>query len=445
MQRRKIYILDTNILIQTYGKAITGFDDNYVIITHTTIEELDDLKTRTGETGYAARECNRIIKELCNKGDISKGVKINEKGSFRIELNGIDIENLPEGWTLDKPDNRIISTAISIKNSHSKTKTILVTNDGNMYIKAKLAGIEVQDYKNDRVSSEKLYTGRQIVLTSSEAINELYFNGLLNLSDNKYEFKFEEDPVENQYIRLEDMESLTNQTKKSALAVYKEGSIILLDQKRKVGVKTKNEGQVFALDALLDPDVPLVILKGPAGCGKTFLSMAIGYHHINNTGDYSKMIISRSNSIPEGEDLGFLPGDLEEKMGPLLSPFFDNLSIITGNQDAVSSLMDSGQLEICSMAYIRGRSIPNCYIVVDEAQNMSPIQVKTLVTRCGIDTKLILLGDPDQIDSQKMDSRSNGLVYCAEKLKGSKLCAQITFKNSESVRSPLSKIAADLL
>ena len=193
---------------------------------------------------------------------------------------------------------------------------------------------------------------------------------------------------------------------------------------------------------LLNPDIALNLMIGPAGCGKTFLALAVGLYLIQDKCEYSKMYITRTNTIPDGEDLGFLPGDLEEKMGPLLYPFYDNLSVLS---EKAQDLIDQGIIEICSMAYIRGRSIKDAFIVVDEAQNMTRIQAKTLVTRAGERTKIVLCGDPNQIDNPRLDYTSNGLIYTAEKMRNQTMVGQLTFTEDECVRSLLSKLAAKLL
>jgi len=445
MYLRKYYVLDTNILIQTGGSGIKGFDDNFVVITHITLEELDGLK-RGMTTGYDARQALKMIDEIIKDGDPNKGIKMDNGGTFILEPDGVLQENLPIGWKLDKPDNCIISATISIKKKHSRSKVILVTNDRGMRIKARAAGLDVEEYKNGQIRTEKLYTGRVVVPASAEYVNRLYKNGAVEITDEDYSrFGLEYPFVENQYVRVEDFE--TNMSRHAAECVFRNGKLYTLDEVAKVGIKGRNEGQKYAINALLDSEIPLVALIGPAGCGKTYISLAIALYLMREKGEYDNIYISRSNTIPEQEDLGFLPGDLTQKMDPLLYPFHDNLEKLMGmdGQDELRELEDSGQISICPMAYIRGRSIDHAFIIVDEAQNISQNQMKTLVSRLGEGSKLVICGDPAQIDNNRLDARSNGLVYCADRMKGQTRFSQVTFTEDECVRSEIAKLAAKLL
>lgn len=460
---KKIYILDTNILIQTAGQAIHGFADNHVVITHTTLEELDGLKNAPGETGYNARECIRIIGKLNEQeGNYLDGINLDNNGTFRIETNHLEAE-LPVGWKIEKPDNRIICTAKSLA-KESDIPVVLITNDVAMRIKAISAGVETQGYRNEQVDIANTYTGKKELMVPPIVINELYekremtYERFSFLCNNTFELE------QNEFLLLTDDFNI----KHTALAWYKKNEIKLINHKNGLkvcGISPKNISQQFALEALLAPaeDVPLVILKGPAGCGKTILAMAAGlsktydrqYHKKgkNNSSEFDKVIISRSNTLSD-EDMGFLPGTLEEKMTPLLSPFFDNLEVLLrkGTDEEpeqikmqMEDILETGIVEITSLAYVRGRSIPRSYMIIDEAQNITVSQAKTIITRAGMGTKVILCGDPEQIDNPKLDKRNNGLVFTSERMKGSSLCAQISFEHDECVRSPLSYEAAEKL
>lgn len=426
---KKYYVLDTNILFQTCGNAIYGFDDNYVVLPYIAKEELDKHKSE-----FAARESFRIISELSTKGNLQKGVRLPNGGKFIISLDTIyDIET-PDGFDRTKNDNLIIMTAMKIKKLHKNNRVILVTNDGNMTIDARSLGLEVQNYRNDYISSDKLYTGRTEIETTDDIIDELFTNEILN--PNKLGLiQFEE----NEFIELY---HVYNHQKHSGLTIYKDGKLHKINTKKKIGIKARNEGQQYAIEMLMDNEIPLNLMIGPAGCGKTYLALACGLYHIMEKGSYSKMYITRTNTLPDGENLGFLPGDINEKMEPLLYPFYDNLMKLDQRSD---ELISNNTIEICPMAYIRGRSIDNAIIIVDEAQNMTRMQAKTMITRVGENTKIVLCGDPAQIDNPRLDSRNNGLVYTADKLRGQSMVGQVTFIGDECVRSPLSKLAAKLL
>ncbi len=433
----KNYVLDTNILLQTEGRVIYGLDDNIVTIPGIVLEELDNIKSAPGEKGFAARECIRKIAAFNPE---------EEKGELRIMTSAYSFSGIPDDWNRTKPDNIILATVQNIISNNTNGPVILITNDIAMHIKAKQLGIDVQDYKNDQTQETEEYTGRgEADNLPDELIDELYSNEEIKRPDNIDKDKY--------YI-------LKSVSGKSALVRTNEDSMILIrkDNYEDVyGISPKNAGQTFAMDALTAPvdDVPLVILKGCAGTGKTILSLAVAMQQMSS-GMYDKIIITRSNTLSD-EEIGFLPGDLEAKMGPLLAPFYDNLRHLlkmNGECDEqvnmlIDDMIERGSIEIVSLAYIRGRSIPNAFIIVDEVQNLSVTQTKTLITRCGIGSKLVLLGDVGQIDAPRLDRRSNGLSYVSEKFKGcggkNGLCRQMTFTSSESVRSPLSSLAIELL
>ena len=350
---------------------------------------------------------------------------------------------------MDLADNRIISACLSLKEKYSDTDVILVTNDVSMRINASVCGLEVQAYHNSQIKPIEPYLGRiEVEVSDPMLINDLYEHEEILALDIENDIKG---------IELEENEFLTLKCgNQSALAIHKEGVLKLIKNNRNIfGVQPKNAAQLFALYALSAPvdELPIVILKGSAGTSKTFLSLAAGldatyesnYRGRKNT--FDKLLITRNNSTIPGEEFGYLPGSIEEKMMPLLSPFMDNIEALLRNnckeesneqiQMQIDDMFSSGILNVCPVAYMRGRSISDSYLIVDECQNASRSQMRDIITRIGKGTKLVLCGDPDQIDNLYLDKFNNGLTFASEKMKGSTLCAQITFTEQESVRSPL--------
>lgn len=456
---KKIYVLDTNILISSAGEALFGFEDNDVVITTTTLEELDGLKnSKNADTGYNAREAIRVINSLVKTetDDYSKGIKMRNKGTFRIEPNGQDENLLPAGMSLDKPDNRIISSTSFLmraqREKRSKRPVILVTNDINMKVKARSAGVPAQGYRNSELQSDELYTGRTEIEVYKDFIDKLYAD-----KDEGIELPADllkkEKLVENEFV-------LFRCGQQSAPAIYKKGRAFLINSRYSSveGISPVNIGQKFALYALLSDDFPLVILSGVAGSGKTLFAIAAGMagvfnDHSPDAPSYNSLMYTRNNVLFD-DDIGFLPGDEQDKMQPLIRPLTDNLECIlrAGGDDPsdvrakVEDFMETGIIRVESMAFMRGRSITNNYLIIDEAQNATPKQIRGIVTRAGAGTKVILLGDPSQIDNNILSARNNGLVFASQMMKGSPLCAQIMFSGEkECVRSPLAQDAAKRL
>ena len=422
----KAYILDTNILLDS-PRAIFGFDDNTVIITGTTLQELDSKKTAPGELGFNARETCRIIEKLRLKGDLTAGVPMDNAGVFKVILNAGQW-HMPSGYSEDKPDNQIINTVLDIKKNqgHMFNQVILVTNDTSMRINASVCAAAcgfsdfVESYRNDHVSSAEMYTGKRELQVSKEAIDYIYKNKML-----PPEAIFRGDipePVENEFFILQSDQS-------SALAEYRNHELKLIDTRtlHPCHVQPKNASQTFALWALMQPveEIPFVILKGPAGTAKTFLSLAAGLDQTYDSKthrSYDSVLISRNNVMADA-DFGYLPGELEDKMNPLLAPFFDNLeSLLRGNSDEdrecisrqIEDMIDSGVIEICALAYMRGRSITNKFLIVDETQNATRSQIRDIITRAGAGCKIVICGDPEQIDAHNLDKLNKGLVFASE-------------------------------
>ena len=449
---KKSYILDTNVLLQS-PNAIYAFGDNDVIIPEVVLEELDRFKKEPSENGANARQTARMLDAIREKGDLTRGVELPGGGSIRIELNFKDIE-LPEGWIPTKADNRILKVCKGL--CEQNKKAILVTKDIFVRIKGDIIGVTVQDFQNEQVvMPDSQYRGRAEAFTTSKKLDEFYKKGYLNP---KHIFYVDENTGEKQAVELVVNEFVTilstESSKQSALGRFDGKQIVQLKyiDERPFGVKPKNVGQRFIQEALMmsSEEVPLVIIKGAAGTAKTFFSLAIGLHKIINQKDkhYRKILVCRPN-VKFDEDIGYLPGTETEKLAPFMRAIIDNLEILVDGdetqrynneselKDKVDELFRRNIITTEAIAYIRGRSIQKNWVIIDEAQNLTPKQVKGLVTRAGKGTKFILIGDPNQIDHAYLDSRTNGLCFASECMKGSPYCAQISMNDDECERSPL--------
>lgn len=440
--KKKAYVLDTNILMQ-FPNSILSLQDNDVIITEMTIEELDKHKNTPGESGYNARQAVRHICRVGNNGVLPGG------GILHIPLD-MDMQSKGEHdghmWNMESMDNRILNFVSKMQQEGTYHKVILITNDSIMRIKADMSGIEAQEYKKEQLISESVCSDVLTIEVMGDVIDSVY-KGKSYAPE-----EFAGELYENRFILLRDICDPSH----TALAKVKNGKIVLLEYAsgksfNLYGVTPQNMRQSFAAEALLAPadEIPLVILQGPAGTAKTFLSLAAGMQATFRQEKYYSMLISRNN-LPFDNDIGYLPGDEQEKISPLLRCFMDNLEELCVKQGSsraeATQLIDdyiyNGIIKLESLMYMRGRSIANTYIIIDEAQNASIGQIKGLLTRPGFGSKIVLCGDPDQIDNLKLDKHNNGLVYAAEKMRGSHLCAQVTFTDAECVRSPLAKEAA---
>lgn len=452
----KIYVVDTNVLIQApYGMQC--FEDNQVVLPVVVLEELDNLKKAEGETGANVRTTIRMLEELRLQGDLLEGVTLPGGGTLRVEKNYRDVE-LPSDLPETKSDNRILKVCLGL--SQEKTEqVVLVTKDILLRIKAQIIGIKAEDFLTEQVlGHDAQYRGRICVYAPEENFKDFKKKGIP--VETIYQVDEEGKTVipqlyENEFVIIQSDQS----TKKTQLGRVEHGVIRKLEYRKAqpYGVSPRNAGQYFLQEALMQPaeKAPLVIVKGMAGTSKTFYSLAVGLEKMlnNPTGEYRRIMICRPNAQFD-EDIGFLPGDEQEKIGPLMRPIIDNLEqLIDSNeqsryeneaelQDKVEEVFDRGIIQAEAMNFIRGRSIVKTYLIIDEAQNMTPNQMKGLITRAGKDTKIILLGDPNQIDRPFLDERTNGLSYAAEHMKGSPLCWQITLTAEECERS---KLAADAI
>ena len=457
---KKTYVLDTNVLIQA-PYALHCFEEHTVVLPLVVLEELDGLKKAEGERGANARMAIRMLEELRLKGDLFEGTRLPEGGLLRVEKNFVHVA-LPPDLPEDKADNRILMVCRGLQEQHPEEKVILVTKDLVLRIKADILGIQAEDFTTEQVSpDDALYTGRAEVYLPEELAKEFKKSGVpveaVYEADENGEKKT---PVltENEFLVLK----LDQSSKKTLLGRVEGKRIVPLVYKksRPYGVSPRNVGQYFIQEALMTgaDKAPLVIIKGMAGTAKTFYSLAVGLEKLYNNpnGEYRRIVISRPNAQFD-EDIGFLPGDEQEKIAPLMRPVIDNLEQLLDSDegrryenemllgDKVSEIFERGLIQTEALNFIRGRSIVKTYLIIDEAQNMTPGQVKGIITRAGRGTKIILLGDTQQIDRPFLNERTNGLSYAAKYMKGSPLCWQITLSAQECERSELAMDAVKRL
>lgn len=450
---KKTYVLDTNVLLQS-PSAFYSFGDNIIVIPEVVLEELDRFKKENSELGANARHAARFLDRLREHGRLNEGVTLENGGIVKIEMNRRNYK-LPYGWDSSKNDNRILQVCKAIEEETGE-KVYLVTKDIFQRIKADVVDVIAQDFFSEQVPSyDKQYRGRADVYASPEKITEFFQNKVLRPEDIKLSIddgeSLEEEKLEiNQFLIIHSF----NNPKQTALGRFDGTNIVPLRylDDSPFGIAPRNVGQKFMQEALLESanTSPLVIVKGPAGTAKTFYSLAAGLHKImcDDSKAYRKILICRPN-VKMDEDIGFLPGTEQEKIAPYMRPIIDNLEILLDNdenhryknekelKDKVDELFDRSIIITESIAYLRGRSIVKHWIIIDEAQNLTPRQVKGIITRAGSGTKIILVGDPEQIDHPFLDIRTNGLCYAAEKMKGSSLCYQIALTDEECERSPL--------
>ncbi len=437
----KTFVLDTNVLLHD-PLALFRFEENTILIPITVIEEIDRFKKDMNETGRNARQISRILDELRQKGSLSAGITLENGGSLRVALlNNEMLRHIPSELSDQKSDNRILAVAVEAKSAADQMPVILVTKDTNLRIKADAIGIDAQDYESDKVDISELYSGFSEIDVSPEIVDRFYGQGWVDPTENL---------LPNQYVVMRDVSNPSH----SALAKYVSAQqklvpVIKIGKEGVWSIHPRNREQTCALDALMDDSIKIVTLVGKAGTGKTLLAIAAGLQKTAEENVYNRLLVSRP-VFPMGKDLGFLPGDIEEKLAPWMQPIFDNVELLLSGHEAEKrhskgyrELMAMGIMEIEPLTYIRGRSIPNQFLIVDEAQNLTPHEIKTIVTRAGEGTKVVLTGDPYQIDNPYVDSSSNGLTYLVERFKGQEISAHITMMKGE--RSALAELAANLL
>ncbi len=447
---KKNFVLDTNVLLYD-PRAIFKFEDNNVVVPITVIEETDHFKRNVDEIGRNARQVSRYLDEYRQKGSLAKGVELPSGGLLSIDIGG-DVSLLPKSMIGKKEDNIILSTALKLHKEQPDVPVIFVTKDSNLRIKADALGLRSEDFESDvHVQIDELYRGYRTIEVDAGMVAAVNSDQAMDapaddMSPNEYAILTDAANAENIALSRLDPES----GKLTKINEYPDGVW---------GIFPRNIEQRLAFDMLMDPRVPLVTMVGKAGTGKTLISLAAGLSMATDEEMYQRLLVSRP-VFPMGRDLGFLPGDVQDKMRPWMQPIFDNVDLLLhiakgkgdgGGKDkndgqkskAYQELEDMGILQIEALTYIRGRSIPNQYMIVDEAQNLSPHEVKTIITRAGEDTKIILTGDPYQIDSPYLDSRSNGLTFAVQKFRGQTLAGHMFLEKGE--RSPLAELAANIL
>lgn len=432
----KVFVLDTNVLIHK-PDAILSFRDNEVVIPLWVLEELDRLKSFSDEKGRSARQAIRFLDEQSRRGDLTSGVKVGTNTVVRVVTT--HTKEIPSDLMMEKMDNKIILSAVALQNEGYQV--FFVSKDINARVKATTLGLRAMDYEKQKVNFDELYPGWRRTAVSEETLHEFKTRRKMAIPDTLHP---------NEFVILQ-IEKEKENPKGSAIGRYRpdQGDLSLVGQKPHpvMGIKPLNQEQVMALNLLMDNSIPLVTLVGKAGTGKTLLAIAAGLHKVVEEKQYARVLVSRP-VIPMGKDIGYLPGDKEAKLSHWMQPLFDNLELIIGStkKEGVKSvewLTHNKLLELEALTYIRGRSLPRQFIIIDEAQNLSPHEIKTVVSRAGRDTKVVLTGDPYQIDSPYLDANSNGLTYLVEAFKGQKLFGHITLEHTE--RSPLAEMAAELL
>jgi PhoH-like ATPase len=437
----KLFVLDTNVILHDSG-CIRNFAEHDVAIPITVLEELDSFKRGNEDINFQAREFLRRLDDLTGDALSEVGASLGDGlGSIRVVLGGELDTRLKASFLQDAPDHRILNTALVLQKSEHSRPVILVSKDTNLRMKAKSLGLPAQDYTSDKIESyDKLYTGKRIVTdASSETISRFYENGGHVPADL---VKCVENPLPNENFILRN-------GSKSVLATYRpaERSLVRVEKVTTYGISPRNAEQSFALKALTNDDIRLVTLVGAAGTGKTILALAAALECRQR---YRQILLARP-VVPLGNrDLGFLPGDIGAKLDPYMQPLYDNLSVIRHqfadndpNGQRINEMRENEKLLITPLAYIRGRSLQRIYFIIDEAQNLTPHEVKTIITRAGEGTKIVLTGDIRQIDQPYLDTLSNGLSYLINRMKGQSIFAHITLEKGE--RSALADLASELL
>ncbi len=440
---KKTFVLDTNVLLHD-AQAIFRFEDNDIVLPIAIIEELDRFKKQSDSIGRNAREVSRTLDKLRKLGNITKGIPLDSGGTLSVELcDHKTLATLPQELGVHLADNVILAVALEYQQK-CQCPVVVVSKDTNLRIKADVLGLKAEDYTTDKVNIEQLYSDISEIVVSSSEIEQFFDQGFLPLDT----------PLSaNQAVTLIDATNPSH----TGLAMVEGNNnrlvpLIKIPSSGISRIKPRNREQRFAFNLLLQDSIPLVTLIGKAGTGKTLLAIAAGLHKVADEKVYNRLLISRP-IIPMGKDLGYLPGEVEEKLTPWMQPIYDNFDLIFGTQDSKGKpahwrrgheeLLGQGILQIEPLTYIRGRTIPQQFLIVDEAQNLTPHEVKTILTRAGEGTKIVLTGDPEQIDNPYVDAASNGLTYAAERFKDESLAGHITLYKGE--RSALSEKAAALL
>lgn len=452
--RIKHFVLDTNVLLHNPA-SIFLFDDNRVVIPFTVIEELDKFKKNNDDVGRNARQVIRHLDELRGRGALSEGVKWNGHGGL-IQVD-VGLYDTPPGLRGESPDNAIIAVAWHRKNQGHNT--VFISKDINARIKSDTLGIKTEDFEAQKVDLDRLYTGFVEIACASEIIDALWEEKQLPVN-RLDEFLVTHDPATgehsrqqifpNQFVLMRDLADDSHSGLARRIADTDHLVPISGPRKPVFGILPRNVQQTMALDLLLDDEIKLITLLGTAGSGKTLLALAAGLTKVLSEERYDRLLVARP-IMPMGRDIGYLPGDVQDKLSAWMQPIFDNLSYLFSTRGAgpqhadskspeqrINNLLSSGQVVLEPLTYIRGRSIPNQFMIVDEAQNLTPHEIKTIASRVGEGTKLVLTGDAEQIDNPYLDANSNGLSFTIEKLKHSDLVGHVTLARPE--RSSLASL-----
>jgi PhoH-like ATPase len=432
--------LDTNVILYDY-RCVYSFEEHDVVIPITVLEEIDKFKRGNEIINYNAREFSRELDALGAAGALlDQGIRLATGGSISVSTKVLRNQELMDVFWEDKPDHRILAVAHNLANERGHRRVVLVSKDINLRMKAKSVGVQAEDYETGKVANiDELYTGRSTLESvAGEVVDALYRDGQVGIDA----LGLATPPFPNEYF-------IMRNSTKSGLATYRDDRRVLrhVHKRRAYGIEPRNAEQTFALDLLLDDEIKLATLSGKAGTGKTLLALAAA---LERRKEYRQILLARPVVPLSNRDLGFLPGDIQSKLDPHMQPLFDNLAVIQNQFDEESEeagrigrMLETEKLKITPLAYIRGRSLPRVYFIVDEAQNLTPHEVKTIITRAGEGTKIVFTGDPYQIDTPYLDSRSNGLTYLIDKMKGQPIYGHVTLERGE--RSRLAELAANVL
>ena len=465
---RKNYILDTNVLLHD-PLALFRFEDNTVVIPIYVLEEIDSFKKELSERGRNARQVARELDRCRANGHLSEGVTLETGGRIRVALG---YHELPAPLRASHViDNLILAVALEVRDQEQGIPAIVITKDVNLRIRADALGLQAEDYESAKIDIQELYTGQADMDVTRSQIDAFYGEGSLPLAEferstgparlagpaapagkDRGEGRRREEPPRyyaNQFLHLRDRENPSRAALGRVDGAQARVQLVRKLREGVFGIRPRNKEQHYALDLLLDDEIKLVTLVGKAGTGKTLLAIAAGLHKVAEEGIYQKLLVARP-IFPLGRDIGYLPGDIEDKLNPWMQPIHDAVELLRGFSKAEKKqgrtspeLLDLGYVQIEPLTYIRGRSIPHQFMVIDEAQNLTPHEVKTILTRVGEHTKIVLTGDPYQIDNPYVDSASSGLTTVVERFKGEAIAGHVTLFKGE--RSPLAELAANML
>jgi PhoH-like ATPase len=439
---KKNYVLDTNVLLHD-PRALFQFKDNNVIIPIYVVEEIDKFKRDLSELGRNARQVSRDLDSFReDSGSLTGGVPLEGGGLLRVMFTQKELPK--ELMNTHLVDNRILALATDVRDKEPQLPCVFVTKDVNLRIRADALGLHTEDYRNDKIESSEIYMGVRELEVGKADIDQFYAHGELLPPEGATSV------CPNEFALLKDREAPNH----TALAKYNPARSRFVPLLRALkdgawGLRPRNKEQSFALDLLLNDEIKLVTIVGKAGTGKTLLAIAAGLHKVMEEQIFQKMLVSRP-VFPLGKDIGYLPGSVEEKLNPWMQPIYDNVEFLMGLSRAdkkagrgYQELIDLGMIAIEPLTYIRGRSIPNQYIIIDEAQNLTPHEVKTIITRVGDNTKIVITGDPYQIDNPYVDSTNNGLIHVVNKFMHERVAGHITLTKGE--RSALAELASNIL